>query len=245
MEPAHHHEIVNLIASVGFSEAFSGAFLSFFSIWQFCIAQVSPFFMAFLAAAHILEKGAARKSATNLFVISLGYLGGFSIVFALLGSSGLGVAGYLLYYIKDLRVLSGIFVLLVGILMLAVVFLRNLAAFSGRIFRILSPFVGASFAFIYSPCIPPVLSKVLNYASLPENAARGLLLLVVYGIGLSAAFVLVGAPLAILIGLLARRIKRDAIVISGCAFLLMVLGIMTISGMMVYYKAFLLSFFVE
>ncbi|MBI3754242.1 MAG: hypothetical protein HY266_09440 [Deltaproteobacteria bacterium] len=245
MEPVHHHEIVNLISDVSFSEAFLGAFLSFFSIWQFCIAQISPFFMAFITGVYLLEGSGVRKSVISLFVISLGYLAGFSIIFSLLGSSGIGTAGYLLYHIKNLRVLSGIFVLLTGALIAGAAFLRNLAPVLPRIFWGLAPFIGASFAFIYSPCIPPTLSGVLNYASMPENAARGLLLLVVYGIGLSAAFVSVGAPLAIAVGWLTKGVKRSGLVIFGCALALMVMGIMAVTGIMIYYKAFLLSFFVE
>jgi len=245
MEPGHHHEIVKLASEIGYSTAFAGAFSSFFSIWQFCIAQISPFFMAFLAGVYLLENSAVRKSAINLFITSLGYSAGFSVIFALLGSSGAGIAGYLLYHIKDLRILSGIFVLLTGALMIVMAFIRNLAPVSPRIFWLLAPLVGASFAFIYSPCIPPVLSQVLNYASQPENAARGLLLLLIYGMGLSAAFVSVGAPFALIIGRLAKGIERLGIVIFGCAFFLMAMGIMAVTGLTIYYKAFLLSFFVE
>lgn len=245
MEPGHHHEIVRLVSEIGYSTAFAGAFSSFFSIWQFCVAQISPFFMAFLAGVYLLENSAGRKSAINLFVTSLGYSAGFSVIFALLGSSGAGIAGYLLYHIRDLRILSGIFVLLVGMFMVGMAFIRNITPVSSRIFWVIAPFIGASFAFIYSPCIPPVLSHILNYASMPENAARGLFLLVIYGAGLSAAFILVGAPLAIIIGRLAEGIERISLVISGCAFFLMALGIMAVTGLMVYYKAFLLSFFVE
>ncbi|MBI3755566.1 MAG: hypothetical protein HY265_05345 [Deltaproteobacteria bacterium] len=245
MEPGHHHEIVKLVSEITCSTAFAGAFSSFFSIWQFCIAQISPFFVAFLAGVYLLETSAVRKSAINLFITSLGYSAGFSVVFALLGSSGAGMAGYLLYHIKDLRMLSGVFILLTGALMIVMAFIRNLAPVSPRIFWLLAPLAGASFAFIYSPCIPPVLSQILNYASQPENAARGLLLLIVYGMGLSAAFVSVGAPFAIVIGRLAKGIERPGLVIFGCAFFLMVMGIMAVTGLTIYYKAFLLSFFVE
>ncbi|MBI5047693.1 MAG: hypothetical protein HZB54_01900 [Deltaproteobacteria bacterium] len=247
MEPGHHHEIVNLISNVGFSEAFLGAFSSFFSIWQFCIAQISPFFMVFLIGVYLIkEVGALKKLTTHLFITSFGYLIGFSIIFALLGASGTGISGYLLYNIKSFRILSGIFILLTAILMIAIAFVRNIAqTLPGSIFWILAPFMGASFAFIYSPCIPPTLSQLLNYASVPENAVKGLLLLIIYGIGLSTAFISVGVPLAIAVGWQTQRIRRHGLVIFGCAFFLMAMGIMVITGLMVYYKAFLLSFFVE
>ncbi|MBI5328770.1 MAG: hypothetical protein HZB80_10870 [Deltaproteobacteria bacterium] len=247
MESGHHHEIVNLISNVGFSEAFFGAFSSFFSSWQFCIAQISPFFMVFLIAVCLIkEVGSLKQPTTNLLITSFGYLVGFSIIFALLGASGTGISGYLLYHIKSFRMLSGIFILLIALLMIAIAFVRNIAqTLPGSIFWILAPFVGASFAFIYSPCIPPTLSQLLNYASVPENAVRGFLFLIIYGIGLSTAFIAIGLPLAIAVGWLTQRIRRHGLVIFCCAFFLMILGIMAMSGFMVYYKAFLLSFFVE
>ena len=250
MESGHHHEIINLVSDVSFSGAFIGAFSSFFSTWQFCIAQISPFFIVFLVGVSLLSgsprfKGGRtlKKPGINLFAASLGYLVGFSIIFALLGASGTGIAGYLLYHIKGLRLFSGIFILLVGMLMIGMGLVRS--ASQSYIIWFLAPFLGASFAFIYSPCIPPALSQILNYASGPENALRGLLLLIVYGMGLSSAFIFVGVPMGIIAGWLTKKTGRAGLVGFCCAFLLMILGLMAITGVMVYYKAFLLSSFVE
>ena len=247
MEPGHHHEIVNLVSDISFSGAFIGAFSSFFSIWQFCIAQISPFFIVFLIGICLLpcsrDDRTLKKPIINLFAVSLGYLVGFSIIFALLGASGTGIAGYLLYHIKSLRLFSGIFILLVGMLMIGMGLVRS--ASQAYIFWFPAPFLGASFAFIYSPCIPPVLSQILNYASGPENASRGLLLLIVYGMGLSSAFISAGVPLGIIAGWLTKKTGRAGLVGFCCAVLLMILGLMAITDVMVYYKAFLLSFFVE
>ncbi|MBI3397693.1 MAG: hypothetical protein HY026_00385 [Deltaproteobacteria bacterium] len=247
MEPLHHHEIANLLTSdVSFSGAFIGAFFSFFSIWQFCIAQISPFFMAFIAGVYLIENNdAVKKSIISILIASLGYSAGFSIVFAMLGLSGSNIGGYFLYNIKVFRILSGILILLSGISIMSkgldktpIPFLPN------RIFWFLAPFIGASFAFVYSPCIPPALSQILNYASMPENTAKGFWLLVVYGIGLSAAFISVGIPLSLFVGWLAHRIKQSHPFIIGSAVFLIVLGVMAITDLMIYYKAFLLSFFV-
>ena len=246
MEPGHHHEIVRLASEIGYSTAFAGAFFSFFSIWQFCIAQISPFFMAFLAGVYLLEKSAVRKAVINLIAVSIGYLAGFSIIFALLGSSGTDTGSYLLYNIKYFRLLSGIFILFTGVFIAGTGILRKVITLStDAIVWLLAPFLGVAFAFIYSPCIPPVLSKLLNYASIPENAVNGFLLLAVYGMGLSSAFVAAGIPLAMAVAWQADKGRRPGLIIVGSAFLLMVLGAMNITGLMVYYKAFLLGFFVE
>lgn len=247
MEPGHHHEIVRLASEIGYSTAFAGAFFSFFSIWQFCIAQISPFFMAFiLGVRFITDASTLKKSAANLLIPSIGYAAGFSIIFALLGSSGTDTGSYLLYNIKYFRLLSGIFILFTGVFIAGTGIIRRVITLStDAIVWLLAPFLGVAFAFVYSPCIPPVLSKLLNYASIPENTVNGLLLLTVYGMGLSSAFVAVGIPLAMAVGWQADKGRRPGLIILGSAFFLMALGAMNITGLMVYYKAFLLGFFVE
>lgn len=280
MEPGHHHEIVKLASEIGYSTAFVGAFSSFFSVWQFCIAQISPFFIAFLIGVYLIEgNGINRKSIVNILIASSGYLIGFSIIFALLGTSSSNIAGYLLYNIKAIRIFSGIFILVVGLLMFTPhhqkapsvktgmnveISPKGVAskpwgltrgagfttgfskAFSSILpkwmFWLFAPFIGVSFAFIYSPCIPPVLSQILNYASISENASQGFLFLLIYGTGLSVAFITAGVVLSVAVGRLTETVRPYIIAI--CSLMLMVIGIMAITGLMVHYKAFLLSFFV-
>jgi cytochrome c-type biogenesis protein len=195
----------------------------------------------------MMENGRiSKKSVLAVLTASFGYLAGFSIIFAMLGSIGTDIGGYLLYNIRSLRILSGIFILITGVLMSGRCFNTTICAFlPSQIFWFLSPLLGASFALVYSPCIPPVLSTLLSYVSIEENTVRGFYLLFIYGIGLSAAFVIAGVAFAMPIGAVAKKMKQPYVIIYGGAFILMVLGIMAITGFMVYYKAFLLSFFVE
>ena len=246
----HHHEheaVKELAADIGCLDSLIGGFLSFFSIWQFCIAQISPFFMAFILGVRLItDASTLKKSAANLLIPSIGYSAGFSIIFALLGSSGTYTGSYLLYNIKYFRLLSGIFILFTGVFIAGTGFLiKVITPPTNAIVWLLAPLLGVAFAFVYSPCIPPVLSKLLNYASIPENAVNGLLLLTVYGMGLSSAFVAAGIPFAMAVGWQADKGRRPGLIILGSAFFLMALGAMNITGLMVYYKAFLLGFFVE
>lgn len=230
-------------SNIGFLTSFWGGFSSFFSIWQVCILQISPFFMAFIIARYLIDENAA---ITDLLVSGIGYLIGFSITFAILGSSSLYLSSYLLYNIKVFRIISGIFVILVGIFIITVGVLRHLAPLAiNRIFLLVSLLLGASFAIAYSPCIPPVLSNILNFASIPQNAAHGFVFLAAYGIGLSAAFIITGIFLSLLAGMIVEKIGKANIMIAGSAFVLMAMGFMTATGLMVYYKAFLLGFFVK
>jgi len=236
---------MSLPSDIGFITAFLGGLSSFFSIWQFCIMQISPFFIAFIVGAHLIMRDEDTGRATlTLLLPGLGYMMGFSILFALLGAGGLAISGYLLYYIRGFRIVSGTFIILVGIMMAIMWRLRYLISPS-PLLTIMAPFLGMAFAFAYSPCIPPTLSQLMNYASMSENMVMGAVLLAIYGFGLSTAFVTTAILIALTIGWAVTGRKGDGLVLASCAFLLMVLGIMVTTGLMTYYKAFLLGFFVK
>ena len=52
--------------------------------------------------------------------------------------------------------------------------------------------VGMGFAFGWTPCIGPILGSILALASLETTLFQGVMLLLVYSIGLGVPFVLAG-----------------------------------------------------
>jgi len=89
--------------------------------------------------------------------------------------------------------------------------------------------LGMAFAAGWTPCIGPVLSGIFFIAS-TQSTARGVLLLVVYSLGLGVPFLLIGLGVQWLSGTLRwfRRNYRVITVASGS--LLVGMGIMLITG---------------
>ena len=50
--------------------------------------------------------------------------------------------------------------------------------------------IGAAFAFGWTPCIGPILAGILTYAGTLENVNQGVLLLLMYSLGLGIPFLL-------------------------------------------------------
>ncbi|HBO83585.1 MAG: hypothetical protein A2073_02530 [Deltaproteobacteria bacterium GWC2_42_11] len=234
-------------SNINLFTAFWGGFSSFFSIWQVCLLQISPFFMVFMIGFHLTcERDIIRKSAARMLVAGFAYLIGFSLTFAIFGSSSTYLSSYILYNIKVFRLISGIFIILAGLLMAGVgVFRYALPLASSRIFSFTALILGVSFAIAYSPCFPPVLSNILNFASIKENYVRGFALLSTYGTGLCTAFIITGIAFSLVVERIVEKVGRANTVIAGCALLLLILGFMVSANMIVYYKAFLLGFFVK
>lgn len=231
--------------SFGGGAALWGGFTSFFSIWQICILQISPFFIAFIVGIYFITPGKNADPKIRRWILfpCVTYTIGFTVFYSLLIASALDISRPLIHNISLLRVISGIFFLLVGLYIL----LMDRLPFLGKIHRpslisVLSLLVGITFAIIYSPCITPMLSDIMGLASQRSTAIEGWYLAFFYGLGISIALGMTGVALI----LLARRrpiVLRNTNVIKNiCGIILLALAIMNMTGLMRHYKAFVLGF---
>lgn len=233
---------------MGYFAAFWGGFSSFFSIWQVCILQISPFFMIFITGMFftVQQTTDAPADMTRWIIVpALAYTLGFGVFFALLSARGLYVGRYLAYNVESLQLASGMFFLCVaGFFILS----DRLASLQKRltplVVGLLFLFLGMTFAFIYSPCITPTLSKILGIAVRSESAVLGAFLAGFYGLGMSLAFLVTGFALVSLLKNWDILLHHARLIKDSCAALLLILAAMNLSGIMVYYKAFFLGLLV-
>ncbi|HHL40555.1 MAG TPA: hypothetical protein ENJ37_08615 [Deltaproteobacteria bacterium] len=228
----------------GYFETFFGGFAAFFSVWQLCIFQVTPFYIAFMVAARLLSRRGGRgSSGAVLAVTALGLAVSFSLVFGIMGVPHVGVGGVILRNLKLLKLLAGAFIIVSA----AVLMLPALRVGVGvRTAAALSPLAGAAFAIGYSPCISPALAAALNFARSPDGGGRGLVLVVLYGAGMAAALTLTGAAFMAAAGWLAARRRTARVPAAGlvaAAAVYMTMGVLLVTGLMLRYKAFLVNFF--
>ena len=230
---------------MGGADALWGGFSSFFSIWQVCILQISPFFIAFAVGVYLAIRGksAEQKILPQILLLCVAYGIGFTIFYALLIASGLSVSRPLIHNIGFLRVISGIVISLIGlhiILFDRISFLGKMR--SPLLLGALSLFIGVAFAFIYSPCITPMLSDIMGLASQRSTAAGGGYLAFWYGLGISIALCMTAIALIILAGKREIVLRNAGLIKNICGIILLVLGGMNLTGLMTHYKAFVLGF---
>ncbi|MBT4522807.1 MAG: hypothetical protein HOC23_22640 [Halieaceae bacterium] len=224
--------------------ALGGGFSSFFSIWQACILQISPFFMVYLVGLYLAtEKSSTPSGRFHMLLPCIAYTLGFSIIYALLSARGLGTGRLLISHINNLRMVAGVFIALISLHFMLSVRIKSLAALPGIIARGLLPLlVGLSFAIIYSPCVTPIYAKILQIAVVTETATRGATLAWAYGVGMGLSFTVVGLLLVFSLRNMPFQYKARASYF--CATVLGILALMNITGVMVYYKAFFLGLLV-
>jgi len=217
---------------VSYAVVFSAGFVSFASP---CVLPLVPAYLGFVSGVGIGD-GKTNRSAvvipTAIFVL------GFSVMFAALGA-GAGTFGeFLLEERRTLEVVGGVFIILMGLLMLGKgipTFLmqdRRLNIAAAKPATFVGAFLaGLAFAVGWTPCIGPTLAAALTIAAgTGGGPVTGASLLFVYSLGLGLPFLLAGLFLhgsATMMGGLNRHL--DTISRVGAAILIL-FGVLLATG---------------
>jgi cytochrome c-type biogenesis protein len=182
--------------NIGLLTAFIAGIISFASP---CVLPIVPGYLSFitgLGLQDLTEPGRRRTVLRRATVNSAVFVLGFSIVFILLGASATAVGSFLRDNLSMLGKVAGAVIVVLGLHMVGLVRLPFLlyerrlesSSRSRGLGRSLS--AGVLFAFGWTPCIGPILAGILAIAAAQETAARGVMLLGVYSLGLGIPFIL-------------------------------------------------------
>lgn len=174
-------------------------FLAFFaglvSFLSPCTLPLLPGYLSYISGMGADEIQAGQRTGTLVAAASLFVLG-FSLVFVALGATASYIGSALLPYRDTLTRVAGIFIIVMALAMVGMVHVpmlyREKRFQIGRDLGMWGAFpLGMAFAFGWSPCIGPVLTSILAYATTEGTAQKGALLLFVYGLGLGVPFLIV------------------------------------------------------
>lgn len=176
--------------TLGFVVAFMAGLLSFLSP---CVLPLVPSYVGFITGMTLPEVTGRRRAA---LAHALLFVGGFSLVFVLLGASATALGRTLNYYQIWLQRVGGVLIILFGLLCLGV-FRVGLLTQERRVHLERKPvgylgsaLVGMAFAAGWTPCIGPVLGGILGLAATSKDVSRGMQLLAVYSAGLALPFLI-------------------------------------------------------
>lgn len=230
--------------SVGILIAFTAGVLSFLSP---CVLPLVPSYLSFVTGMSLedLQEGFDRKRAlvhAGLFVT------GFTLVFVLLGASASLVGGLLRYYSDWIARIGGVVIIVFGLHLTGVFRLTPLMR-EKRVHLSSKPMgyagtllVGVAFGTGWTPCIGPVLGAILTMAASQEQLMQGMWLLFVYSMGLAVPFVLSAVALERFLSVFARFRRFLPAIQVASGVLLIVLGLLLVTGSFVVLAAWLNRF---
>lgn len=230
---------------VGYLSAILAGAISFLSP---CVLPLVPPYLCYMAGISMddFRAGGVRADGTAVAAVdparlalissALAFVMGFTTVFVALGAGASSVGGLLRMWQQELAMIAGALIILMGLNILGVIripFLSREARFQAgaQPAGIAAAFVmGLAFAFGWTPCIGPVLGPILTLAGGRETVGEGAMLLAAYSMGLGIPFLIAALFSGAFIRFLTRFRVHLGRVEKVMGALLVIAGILFLTG---------------
>ncbi|ESR27272.1 cytochrome c biogenesis CcdA family protein [Lutibaculum baratangense] len=223
---------------VSIGAAFLAGLLSFASP---CVLPIVPPYLCYLAGVsfdQLKDQRAETETARRIIFSAVAFVLGFTTVFIALGATASFVGQAVARYFDTLSIIAGVIIAAMGLHFLGV-FRIGLLYRQARVEVERKPaglagayLMGLAFAFGWTPCVGPILAAILFVAGSTETALRGAGLLAVYALGIGVPFVLAAAFASRFLGWAARFRRHMGAVEKAMGGLLVVTGLLFITGQM-------------
>jgi len=215
---------------LGLFIAFSAGLLSFLSP---CVLPLIPSYVTFITGLSLEDVTRSRRTA---LVHSLLFILGFTLIFMALGATATLLGRALLHYRVWISRVGGVLVIVFGLYLLGVL---NIGAFmrERRMHLANKPVgylgtvvVGIAFGAGWSPCLGPILGAILTYTASEANLSRGLLLLLLYSMGLAVPFLVAALAVERFLQLFAKHKAKMVWVNRVAGVLLVFIGVLMLTN---------------
>lgn len=194
-----------------------------------CLLPMLPIYVSYFAGGD--DQRTMGKTLKN----ALGFVGGFTLVFTLMGALAGTLGSFLTHYKTAVNIVTGLIVIFFGLYFLGVfkltffkginskVNMKNPGFFSSLLF-------GMVFSVGWTPCVGAFLGSALMLASQQGQVVTGIIMLLLYSLGLGIPFT-VSALLIDKLKTAFNFIKKNyktINIISGV--LLVVVGVLMMTG---------------
>lgn len=227
--------------------AFVAGLLSFLSP---CVLPLVPPYLCFLAGVSFDEYANSSERVTgSVFRTALAFVAGFTTVFVMLGATATVVGQALTRYLDSLAIVAGFVILLMGLhflgwLRLSWLLTTTKIEIERKLPGVLGGYlVGLAFAFGWTPCVGPVLAAILLMAAGNETVWQGAGLLLVYSLGIGLPFLAAALFAQPFLRLMTGAKRHMLLVEKVMGGLLVVTGLLFITGQMSSMAFWLLELF--
>lgn len=229
--------------------AFLAGLLSFLSP---CVLPLVPPYLCYLAGTTLdgltTAEGEHEVDRLGVVLSAVAFVLGFATVFVTLGATASALGQLLAQHLYLLGRIAGVAIILMGAHFLGLfkfAFLYREARFTARApSGLLGAYVmGLAFAFGWTPCVGPVLTAILSVAASEQMVWRGVGLLALYSLGLGVPFLLAAIAIDPFLAASARFRRYLPMVEKTMGGLLVVTGVLFLTGSITQASYWLLETF--
>lgn len=222
-------------SQVSISVAFIAGLASFLSP---CVLPLVPIYLAQLVGQSVYQstdsegREIERPARLNTFLHALVFVAGFTVAFVSLGATASALGAFLKIHQFLLRQVGGVLLVVIGLHLTGIFklpFLYRTKRFQYRPNRPGYPasfLIGLIFAIGWTPCVGLILGPILVLASNAGTLREGVMLLLVYSLGLGIPFLLLGLGLDRLSKLLKWLKPHTWKIEIATGIIMIVLGVM-------------------
>jgi len=200
-----------------------------------CVVPLVPVYLANIAGLSVLSD--TPPSRRHILISTLLFIGGFSLVFILMGTALQLVFGSIPISVKQkvagsLLIVFGVFLYLTTKIP-QLNFQRRLSLNKARGTGYIRSFVlGGIFSIGWTPCIGPIIGGVLAMAAYGGNAAAAVPPLTAYSLGLGVPFIIMGALLGTPTGTRFMRVMTQKAYLATAigSLTLIIVGVLMLTG---------------
>jgi len=218
-------------AGVGVFAALAAGIVSFLSP---CVLPLVPGYLSAVTGVSAAELDDANWR--RVLGPSLLFVASFSAIFILLGLTATGIGSFLDDNQKLLTKISGVLIILMGLLFVGSLFITRLNR-EWHVDALLEragkggPIVaGAAFAIAWTPCIGPTLGAILTAAGLSGSVSHAALLLAFYSAGLAIPFVATALAFSRMTTAFAVVKRHYQLIVAIGGAILIAMGILILTG---------------
>lgn len=216
--------------TVSFPAAFLAGLLSFFSP---CVLPLIPAYFTFITGFSLdqLTKKCNTEIQKKVFVSTLFFVIGFSLIFILMGASASFVGNLVAGHAEIISIIGGIIIIILGVHLSGLLRIHFLEFdrhinIKKRPLHLLSPLIiGMAFGAGWSPCIGPLLGSILIIAGSEESVGEGILLLAIYSAGLAIPFLVMSCFINSLLVFMKKASKGIQFANKVAGILLILIGL--------------------
>ena len=221
--------------AISYPAAFTAGLLSFLSP---CVLPLIPAYFTFITGFSLEELTESRDSEIRkkVFLSTILFVSGFSLVFILMGASASYLGGLIYNYRELIRIIGGIFIIILGVHLTGIIRIRGLD-FEKRINMEKKPLhffgtfiVGMAFGAGWSPCIGPLLGSIIIIAGSQETVWQGIVLLAIYSAGLAIPFIIMSVFINFLLIFIKKASRVLQYINTAAGILLIIVGLILVTN---------------